>query len=199
MAKLQKEIVTREEPADLADLQDGNDHALILHDLDQLQALTGIMALAERLMSNEEQLENLVLAYKLLGDREGLLPDRWAGHAACFVGVLCPVNDGLGRPSWGQVHGAHGPGGTQWALITYSTATEAKRATEAAHKILKLTGAAKPCEVTLARNQGRGSYSEGGSGHGGRWGRSATALPLMAYVHVHGNSWPPPRGSSSCP
>mmetsp|Transcript_97360 Transcript_97360/g.244069 ORF Transcript_97360/g.244069 Transcript_97360/m.244069 type:complete len:545 (+) Transcript_97360:132-1766(+) len=44
--------------------------------------------------------------------------------------------------------------GRQWAFITYVTHEEANYACESTNGLIQFQGAARPCEVTLARNQG---------------------------------------------
>lgn len=44
--------------------------------------------------------------------------------------------------------------GRQWAFVTFSSGSEAQLAKVSTDRVLFMQGAARPCEVTLARNQG---------------------------------------------
>jgi len=80
----------------------------------------------------------------------------------CFVGSLPDwINEDLLRAEFsrfGQVteifikNGCET--GRQWAFVTFTSHEEAQLAKESCDRILVFPGADKPCEVTLARNQG---------------------------------------------
>lgn len=46
--------------------------------------------------------------------------------------------------------------GRQWGFVTFSTANEAMSAQEQTNGLLTFQNSSRPCEVTLARNQGGG-------------------------------------------
>lgn len=50
--------------------------------------------------------------------------------------------------------------GRQWSFVTFSSGQEAQLAKVSTDRVLFMPGAARPCEVTLARNQGM--YGQGG-------------------------------------
>mmetsp|Transcript_103127 Transcript_103127/g.298345 ORF Transcript_103127/g.298345 Transcript_103127/m.298345 type:complete len:383 (-) Transcript_103127:168-1316(-) len=54
--------------------------------------------------------------------------------------------------------------GRQWAMVTYSSASEAQSAKEATDRILQLPGSSRPVEVMIARNQGKAEPGAGGGG-----------------------------------
>jgi len=58
--------------------------------------------------------------------------------------------------------------GRQWAFVTFTQPAEAQLAKESCDRILVFPGCEKPCEVTLARNQGLFGQEpmSGGGGHG---------------------------------
>jgi len=57
--------------------------------------------------------------------------------------------------------------GRHWAFVTYASQREAQYAKEQTDRTLMLPGAEKPCEVMLAKNQGKFGQNQGSGGGGG--------------------------------
>eukprot|EP00933_Yihiella_yeosuensis_P042563 TRINITY_DN3718_c1_g1_i4.p1 TRINITY_DN3718_c1_g1~~TRINITY_DN3718_c1_g1_i4.p1 ORF type:complete len:582 (-),score=157.47 TRINITY_DN3718_c1_g1_i4:225-1970(-) len=64
--------------------------------------------------------------------------------------------------------------GKQWAFVTFGTPDQAQYCKESCDRYLMFPGSAKPCEVMLAKNQGKfgqGSLAEMSGGYGGGGGK----------------------------
>jgi len=62
--------------------------------------------------------------------------------------------------------------GRQWAMVTFSNASEAQQAKEATDRVLQLPGGSRPVEVMIARNQGKSDPAPAATfgGYGGGYG-----------------------------
>lgn len=82
--------------------------------------------------------------------------------------------------------------GRQWAFLTYATPEQANLAKESADRVLVVAGADKPCEVMLARNQGKNGQEPMTGGAGQDPAAAAAAMMGGLYGMVQP---PPPFGA----
>lgn len=81
--------------------------------------------------------------------------------------------------------------GRKWAFVTFADPTQAQYAKDSTDRVLYLPGSEKPCEVMLAKNQGKGGAAAGGGGGfgGGGFGGGAQPPPPTAPPPAHLTPW----------